>query len=113
MLPWLHANKTYLKRPWNNGRGWKSEHGQTMTDGEHLIQLQQVGAQCGTVWSDGPHSSEDGLSWNNLCTPPDTMLETPDQDIPDSTSKKQVQAISATLCFDVRSHTQVIKSENE
>lgn len=62
MLPWLHTNKTYLERPRNNGRRWKSEHGQTMTDGEHLIQLQQVGAQRGTVWSDGLHSSEDGLS---------------------------------------------------
>lgn len=35
-------------------------HGQTMTDGEHLIQLQQVGAQRGTLWSDGLHSSEHG-----------------------------------------------------
>lgn len=59
MLPWLHANKTYLKRPRNNGRGWKSEHSQTMTDGEHLIQLQQVGAQRGTVWLDSLHSSEE------------------------------------------------------
>ena len=57
MLPWLHANEKYLKCPGNNGRGWKSEHGQTTTDGEHLIQLQQVGALHGPVWS--------GLSWSD------------------------------------------------
>ncbi len=43
MLPCLHANKTCLK----HGGGME---GQTTTDGEHLTQLQQVGAQHGTVW---------------------------------------------------------------
>lgn len=48
------------------------------------------------------------LSWNNLCTSPDRMLETPEQSIPDNTSKgrcKQFLPLYVLTC----SNTQVIK----
>lgn len=100
MLRGLHANKTSLRRPRNNGRGRKSEHGQTMTDGEHLIQLQQVGAQHGTKWSDGPHSSQgcpEITSARYLTRCWRHLIET----FPEKDFQTQVEAISAALCFDI------------
>lgn len=100
-LPWLHANKTYLRYPRNNGSGWKSENSQTVTDGKHLIQLQQVGARTLHRVARLPSFLWRWLSWNNLCTLPDMMLETPEQGIPDSTSKgrcKQFLPLHVLTC---------------
>lgn len=70
-------------------------HGQTMTHREQLIQLQQVEAWHGTLWSHSPHSSEHNCPEITYVWP-DTWPRHSWQHF-----KKQVQAISAALCSDI------------